>query len=986
MPNSWNDPETQDLWRLSTDESALLPGMTDKGRLGFAIQLKFMQQHGRFPEHHGEIDPDAAQWLAGQLGTATEALSSYEFRGRQGQRHQRTIRVFLDYRPVTGSDLKKLNQWLYDDILPFDPQARHGRDVALEWFNAQRLEPPALSELDRTIRSAVHGFEHHLQESIHARLSAATKAAIDQLLAGEERRAGDNEEDDLGSAASTSAFAQLKADLGKANRDNLLLGIERLRAIDATGLGADVFKGVPPKFLNQFRQRCATESIRELRRHPAPIRYSMVAMFCWRRRQQLVDGLVDILLQLIHTISTRAEKKIDKKQFAAFKKVRGKARLLYKVAEATVDRPDGVVKEVVYPVVSQKTLKELVAEFEMLSTDVEREVQETMRSTYSHYYRGVLMPALDALRFRSNNAMHRPVIDALIVLQASRDSRRQYYDVDEVPIEGVVPKKWRHIVIDLAKDGTERVNRIDYEVCVLRALRKQLRVKEIWVEGADRYRDPEQDLPADFNEKRDVYYDMLKAPKDAQVFIDQVQTDLHQWLKTLNDGLPGNAKVKLRKQGKNIIHLSPYTASAEPPNTAALKREIGQRWSDVELIDVAKEVDLRLNFTSAFRTTASREVLEPAVLQRRLLLCLFGIGTNVGLKRIASQQPSVTYDELRYVRRRFVNKDALRAAVAEVVNGTFAIRQTAIWGEATTSCAADSTKFGAYDQNLMTEWHARYGGRGIMIYWHVDRNSTCIYSQLKRCSSSEVTAMMEGVLRHCTDMEVTQQYVDTHGQSEVAFAFSYVLGFDLLPRLKAIARQKLSLVDSADAEQYPNLEPVLTRAIKWDLIAQQYDEIIKYTTALKLGTADSEAILRRFTRATPVHPTYQALAELGKAIKTLFLCRYLHEESLRREIHEGLNVVENWNSANNFIFYGEKGEIATNRIEDQELAMLSLHLLQACLVYVNTLFIQEVLAEPGWRERMTVDDWRALSPLIYHHVNPYGRIELDMARRLALAA
>ncbi len=462
-----------------------------------------------------------------------------------------------------------------------------------------------------------------------------------------------------------------------------------------------------------------------------------------------------------------------------------------------------------------------------------------------------------------------------------------------MPLEGVVPKKWRHIVIDTAKDGAERVNRIDYEVCVLQALRKRLRAKEIWVEGADRYRDPEQDLPADFDEKRDTYYDMLKVRKDAQVFIEQVKTAMRQWLKTFNDSLPSNPKVKLRKQGKNIIHLSPYTAQTEPPNTAALKREIGRRWSDVELIDIVKEVDLRLNFTSAFRTAASREVLDPPVLQRRLLLCLFGIGTNVGLKRVASQQPGVTFDELRYVKRRFVNKEALRAAVAEIVNGTFRIRQAAIWGDATTSCASDSKQFGAYDQNLMTEWHARYGGRGIMIYWHVDQNSTCIYSQIKRCSSSEVAAMMEGVLRHCTTMEIEQQYVDTHGQSEVAFAFSYILGFDLLPRFKLIARQKLSMVDADDAKQFANLEPILVRAIKWDLIAQQYDEIIKYTTALRLGTADSEAILRRFSRADPVHPTYQALAELGKAIKTLFLCRYLHEESLRREIHEGLNVVEN---------------------------------------------------------------------------------------------
>ena len=50
--------------------------------------------------------------------------------------------------------------------------------------------------------------------------------------------------------------------------------------------------------------------------------------------------------------------------------------------------------------------------------------------------------------------------------------------------------------------------------------------------------------------------------------------------------------------------------------------------------------------------------------------------------------------------------------------------------------------------------------------------------------------------------------------------------------------------------------------------------------------------------------------------------------------------------------------------------------MQACLVYVNTLLIQEVLREPAWHDRMTVDNWRGLTPLIYHHVNPYGRIEL----------
>src|SRR3954466_7630507 len=252
--------------------------------------------------------------------------------------------------------------------------------------------------------------------------------------------------------------------------------------------------------------------------------------------------------------------------------------------------------------------------------------------------------------------------------------------------------------------------------------------------------------------------------------------------------------------------------------------------------------------------------------------------------------------------RACITRESLRDAVAQVVNATLRTRHPGIWGESTTACAADSKQFGAWDQNLMTEWHVRYGGRGVMIYWHVERRSTCIYSQLKT-PSSEVAAMIEGVLRHCTEMAVEKTYVDSHGQSDVAFAFCRLLGFQLLPRLKGLSRQRLYRPEAEGPADYPGLRPVLTRPVNWDLIRRQYDEMVKYATALRLGRADAEAILRRFTRGNLQHPTYQALAELGKAVKTSFLCRYLHSEALRREVHEALNVVEQWNGANGFIFY-----------------------------------------------------------------------------------
>jgi TnpA family transposase len=130
----------------------------------------------------------------------------------------------------------------------------------------------------------------------------------------------------------------------------------------------------------------------------------------------------------------------------------------------------------------------------------------------------------------------------------------------------------------------------------------------------------------------------------------------------------------------------------------------------------------------------------------------------------------------------------------------------------------------------------------------------------------------------------------------------------------------------------------------------------------------------RFSSGLPAvnfqHPASQALTERGQAVKTMFLCRYLQEDPLRREIHDGLQVIENWNSANAFIFYGKGGEMALNRLEDRELATSTLHLLQVAMVYSNTLMVQQVLTDDVWWTRMTPDDLRALKPLIYTYMTP----------------
>lgn len=160
--------------------------------------------------------------------------------------------------------------------------------------------------------------------------------------------------------------------------------------------------------------------------------------------------------------------------------------------------------------------------------------------------------------------------------------------------------------------------------------------------------------------------------------------------------------------------------------------------------------------------------------------------------------------------------------------------------------------------------------------------------------------------------------------------------------------------------------------------------MVKYATALRIGTAQTEDILRRFTRNNVQHPTYRALAEMGRACKTTFLCRYLGSLALRHEIQEALNVIEHWNNVNDFIRFGKGGDFATNQLEEREISMLALHLLQICLVYINTLMIQRVLEGRDWMSRLTEADRRGLTPLFFGNVNPYGSFRLDMNTRLPL--
>lgn len=131
----------------------------------------------------------------------------------------------------------------------------------------------------------------------------------------------------------------------------------------------------------------------------------------------------------------------------------------------------------------------------------------------------MLPTLLRVLDFQTNNTVHQPVIEAIQLLKDYLDSRQIYYPTDEIiPVDGVVRPLLSPVVVEYNPNGEQRVNRINYEMCVLSSLRDRLRNKSIWVAGANHYRNPDEDLPVDFEEKRDTYYQALGMPLEAKTF------------------------------------------------------------------------------------------------------------------------------------------------------------------------------------------------------------------------------------------------------------------------------------------------------------------------------------------------------------------------------------------------------------------------------------------------------------------------------------
>jgi hypothetical protein len=563
--------------------------------------------------------------IANQLNILPSIISHFDWEGRSTERFRQEIREFIGYREATKNDVFNLKLWLFKNVFPNSVKRSQRIEYAYIYFRENRIEPFTSKELERHIHSAYREFEQELLNSVYSKLTDETKLQIDELLT-DDSESDDNINDSEANDELKIKFKHIKTDIPGAKLKNISQAIQKINYLKQLTLPEDLLSRLSTKLIKKYYTRVMAERPSGMREHKPHTRYASFSIFCYFRSQLFTDSLADLFMKLTHQIQTKSESFVDKKILSEVKCVNGKFDILYKLSISALENPTGIIEEKIYPEVGQETLSNLVRELYFKGKWYQTQVRMKMHSLYSHAHRKKLLTLLDALVLKTNLNDCKPLLEAINIIKSYHNPSHEYYSNDiNVPIKNVIPNEWQSLVVIKSENGLQKINRINYELSVLQELKKQLNCKNIWIEGAFRYRNPDQDLPKDFDENREYYYGLLGLSLNVKEFIFPRKKELHENLKLLNDSIPHNNKVEIINKDGGHIKISPYDPQAEPVNIKQLHQEIKKEYGTINLIDILKESELQIEFTNLVQTVASREGIPREVLQFRILLCLYAI-------------------------------------------------------------------------------------------------------------------------------------------------------------------------------------------------------------------------------------------------------------------------------------------------------------------------------------------------------------------------
>ena len=508
-----------------------------------------------------------------------------------------------------------------------------------------------------------------------------------------------------------------------------------------------------------------------------------------------------------------------------------------------------------------------------------------------------------------------------------------------------------------------------FRAATVMALKRGLRNGSITIAHSFSHRTAEDKLiPAPlWQRSRARFLRGLNLPTSPELYLRRLEAGLTAALTALAEAVTAGA-VAVENGELRLPRRKPMPRDARvEPARQALMLAIG----NAQLPEVIIEIDHLTRFSWTLLGRPARSERELVTLYAGLI----GLGSDLSEAELVRMVPALAADSLGQMVLRIEADGRLRAANDTVLRFMRGHRIAGLWGRGLYASAdmmsLEATRY---------LWAARLDPRrrtyAVGTYAHVLDQWGILYDQPIVLNRRQAGPAIEGALRQQHVDQLERVAVDTHGFTHFAMALAKLVGFDLCPHLAGLKRRKLYLPRGLDVPEV--LRPCVAETVSRRAIGRGWEGFLRLAASVKRGWYPATEALDRFGSAAAGDPVYEAGNELGKLLRTLYLCDYLSNPVFRGEILDLLNQGEAVHSLQRAVHNGVITAKHGRTMEELGTISGALTLLANIVMAWNTHRIQ--LAIDRMLSAYPDEVLNHIAPIGHKHINLRGILTFDLSQ------
>ena len=903
LPVPLTPGDLQQLFSPSFDERQWAPTVTRtvESQVALLVQLKIFQTIGRFLPV-ANVPLVVIEYMACRMGA--DSGSNLFFPDRTLYRHRQAILKRLEV-VSWGTEACALAQATMQRTAQARTDPADIINSAIDALIRHDFELPPLATLRRLAGTAHSKINAAQWTEVCGRLSPAQQAVLETLLVVDPQ-------------TQKSPFANLCAPPGCASRKNLNALIDRYQWLQGLPNPATALQSIADAKILQWANEARRLNALELREYITPRRHTLLMAVIHVARGQVLDELTQMLLRLTRKVEWKSEQRLAE----WYQNRRIKTDALIRAFHDLL-LVHGLEADPVQKVARVETVFAAQGGHKALVQSCEEHLRHE-KQNWRPFARAVFVPLRSALirLVEMLPLQGTTAADGLLCLAESLTSEPSHSD--HLTINGAapntLPREWHDLVHDHESDKLA-FNRRQLEVVVMLELATAIKAGEVFVSGSlsfDRFWDR---LPSQAADPGAVAaYATARGWADgADGLVRAVKNALEQKARFLDNAVGTGQQAYLQRGRHGRPVVSRLRAVGTPETAIDLERQMMAHMPERAVLEAISNTEHWAQWGRHFGLP-SRLAPQIKDASHRYVLTTFAYGCGLGPTEAARHLGgTVSADQLAFADRRHVDIADLRAASADLINLYAQFELPQQWG-AGQSAAADGTHFETYEDNLLAEHHIRYGKTGGIAYRHVADNYIALFSRFIACGTYEATYILDALLLNLSDLQPRRVHADTHGQSAAVFGLAYLLGIELMPRIRCW--QNLTLYRSDNANRYSRINSLFSGTVNWALIHEHYPQFMQLALAIQRGTLAPSAVLAKVNSYSTRNRFAMALKELGNAVRTTYLLEWVMDESLRRTVNKGTTKIERHHKFSKHLAFGAGGHLRSNNPDDQEKAVV----------------------------------------------------------------